>query len=102
MNRRTVHQCMPPVSCSHPMDGPRPTHAHAAAREIAAWQEYRVRDALGRTFRSKATRVVIRKPRLMPWRLFYALMRCVVIEEREGRAPTVPRTERRSAKRGLR
>lgn len=69
------------------------------AHEIAAWQEYRVRDAIGRTFRTTATRVVIRKPRFMPWRVFRYLMRTIVIEEREERAPAVPRQERRENQR---
>ena len=84
------------------MTEPTQKAVQSAAREIATWQEYRVRDALGRTLYSKATRVVIRKPRWMPWRLFLALMRCVVIEERDERAPAVPRTERRDVKRRLR
>lgn len=69
------------------------------ALEIATWQEYRIKDALGRTFRTSATRVVIKRPRWMPWRLFAALMRTIVLEEREERAPTVPRPERRQHQR---
>lgn len=76
--------------------------AQRAALEIATWQEYRVKAALGKTFRSTASRIVVRKPGWMPWRLFSWLMRCIVIEEREAPAPVVQRLTRRDIKRRIR
>jgi hypothetical protein len=77
-----------------------PLYLEPAAREIAAWQEYRVKTAMGKTFRSTATRIVIRRPRWMPERVYAALMRTIVIEERTEIAPVAPRAERRRARLG--
>lgn len=73
-----------------------------AARVIAEWQELRLRTALGATFHSKASRIVIRKPAWMPESLYRALMRTIVIEERDEPAPPAPRRERREARRRVR
>lgn len=67
-----------------------------AHRVIAEWQSARVRDALGREYRTTSTRVVVRKPGWMPDRLFRWLMRCIVLEERPE--PALPRSERRKTK----
>ncbi len=65
-------------------------------RVIADWQSARIRDALGRTYRTTETRVVVRQPRWLPGPVFRWLMRCVVVQERP--APPPPRTERRKTK----
>ena len=67
----------------------------AQAHEIATWQEYRVRDGLGKWLRTTPSRVVIRRPSWMPWRVFRWFMGHIVIEEREERAEPVPRRELR-------
>lgn len=76
-----------------------PEGRREAARVIAEWQEMRLKGALGREFRSKSSRIVIRRPWWMPERLYRTLMRTIVIEEGEERAPLVPRRERREARR---
>lgn len=48
-------------------------------RELAEWQEFRIRTALGMEFR-QTSRVVIVRPRWMPAWLFRRLLRSVVIE----------------------
>lgn len=65
-------------------------------RVIAEWQSARVRDALGREYRTTSSRVVVRKPGWLPGPLFRWLMRCVVVEERLE--PPLPRAERRKTK----
>ncbi len=65
-------------------------------RVIAEWQSARVRDALGRTYRTTSTRVVVRKPGWMPGPMFRWLMRCVVVEERLEAA--LPREVRRKTR----
>lgn len=76
--------------------------AERMGREIATWQETRVRSSLGKEFRSTASRIVIRKPRWMPERVYRGLMRTIVIEERGPVAPVAPRAERRAAQKSAR
>ena len=65
-------------------------------RVIAEWQSARVRDALGREFRTTSTRVVVQKPGWMPDRLFRWLMRTIVVQERAE--PALPRSQQRKTK----
>jgi hypothetical protein len=65
-------------------------------RVIAEWQSARVRDALGREYRTTSTRVVVRKPGWMPDRTFRWLMRCIVLQERPE--PALPWAVRRKTK----
>lgn len=65
-------------------------------RVIAEWQSARVRDALGREYRTTSSRVVVHQPGWMPGSIFRWLMRCVVIQERP--APPLPRAVRRKTK----
>ena len=65
-------------------------------RQIAEWQEARVKDALGREFRSTSSRIVVRRPGWMPDRLYRFLMRTIVIEERP--AQRAPRAQRRKSR----
>lgn len=51
-------------------------------RELASWQEFRIRTALGMEFR-QTSRVLIVKPAWMPGVLFRRLMRSVVIETKD-------------------
>lgn len=54
-------------------------------RELATWQEHRIRTALGMEFR-QTSRVLIVKPTWMPGALYRCLMRSIVIETRDGGA----------------
>lgn len=51
-------------------------------RELAEWQEFRIRTALGMEFR-QSSRVVIARPRWMPAWLFRRLLQSVVIETKD-------------------
>lgn len=56
-----------------------------AARELAAWQEHRIRTALGMEFR-QTSRVLIVQPWWMPGALYRRLMRTIVIESKDVQA----------------
>lgn len=51
-------------------------------RELAEWQEFRIRTSLGMEFR-QTSRVLLVKPGWMPAWLFRRLLRSIVIEARE-------------------
>lgn len=54
----------------------------ATAQVIADWEQLRVRTALGTEFR-RESRVVLRRPRWMPVRLYRTLLRSIVCETRD-------------------
>ena len=54
-------------------------------RELADWQEFRIRTALGMEFR-QTSRVLLARPVWMPAWLYRRLLRSIVIETREIKA----------------
>lgn len=56
-----------------------------ATRELAGWQEHRIRTALGMEFR-QTSRVLIVQPWWMPGPLYRRLMRSIVIEAKDVQA----------------
>lgn len=51
-------------------------------RELADWQEFRIRTALGMEFR-QTSRVLLVKPRWMPGAIYRRLLRSIVIETKD-------------------
>jgi hypothetical protein len=59
-----------------------PAITHHTARVIADWEQLRVRTSMGNEFK-RESRVVLRRPRWMPVRLYSRLLRSIVVETRE-------------------
>lgn len=56
---------------------------HHTAQVIADWEQLRIRTALGNTV-IRESRVVLRRPRWMPARLYRTLLRSIVVETRDA------------------